>query len=175
MLPWQGEPFSHHQPHQVPGQGRKGLNNKCMASSLHRQIYADSKFTVALWGSAQQHSTYLNIFLWLPGRPRPFPAKVVLMLRLMMPHVCQEGIRSCVTCIMRISGENRHPSHSEMTWAKRRVRWLQFLLQSKGEKDWVCVVWTCPQHPGKEWVHFLVVLPRDEGGWGLKAVSQHQK
>lgn len=41
-------------------------------------------------------------------------AKVLQMLRLTIPHVCQEGMENVITHIMRMSGKGRYPPHSEL-------------------------------------------------------------
>lgn len=58
---------------------------------------------------------------------------------MMMPHMYQEGIESCITHIMRISGEGRHPSHPEREWQMALVS-VVVGGRARVSSGWVCMV-----------------------------------
>lgn len=107
------------------------------------------------------------------------------MLKLIMPHIHQQGMKQCITHIMRLSGEVKAsvPSWSNMVWERQKMK-LVWGFHSGQVGVWgegLCtqveafIVWTSHQHQKRAHLGFLASLPRGgagEGGARLKS-CQH--
>ena len=107
------------------------------------------------------------------------------MLKLIMPHIHQQGMKQFITHIMRLSGEVKAsvPSWSNMVWERQKMK-LVWGFHSGQVGVWgegLCtqveafIVWTSHQHQKRAHLGFLASLPRGgagEGGARLKS-CQH--
>lgn len=87
-------------------EGRAGIINAWLQVSFS-QTYVDYMLIVI----TEALSVLEYFYLWLPA---DLPCKMVQMLRLMMPHMCQESMKRFIHHIMSISRESGHLGHSKM-------------------------------------------------------------